>query len=151
MLCDPCEAWDRPWWGKFFGIAVVNIAIAAVPAGTLIANFVNRNPILPDPFTYLSKKTHLHVVKLLMIPPNNGPSKRAIARTPDTKLVYPANFSGGTNSKKITTTREYVPEPPKPWKARNTILSYRQCSTSIGFDSRGHLQLGHCLCRTAGT
>jgi hypothetical protein len=60
------------------------------------------------------RKIHLHAAPSVIAPPRRGPNKRAIPKTPETKLVYGANLAGGTNSKNITVVKEYVPAPAKP-------------------------------------
>lgn len=69
------------------------------------------------------KNTHRHVEWLVMAPPIIGPRTLAIANTDETMPMYFPNFSRGTRLGAITSTMEYIPEAPIPWKARRIILS----------------------------
>lgn len=57
-----------------------------------------------------------------MAPPTTGPTEYETAKTIDNIPKYFGVFGGGTSSKPITVDTENVPDPPIPWKARNTIL-----------------------------
>lgn len=112
---------------------------------------INQCNILPIRLylTYLMKKTHLQLAELLMAPPSKGPSSRDIAKTPESMLEYDANFSGGTSSKNITNTREYVPASPMPCIARKKILDsckYSSVGVKFGMFSLLVHRLGSCTC-----
>lgn len=59
----------------------------------------------------------------VIAPPTVGPTTLEDAKTAPTSPDTIPNRAGGTTSKMVTKTMENIPEPPRPWKARNMILA----------------------------
>ena len=103
---------------------MIRAATPTIPAGTLcgeISNIETYGLVI----TYFRRKIHLQLPESLISPPRIGPRRRETAKTTDTRAPYMANLSGGTSSKKMAMQTEYIPEPPIPCSARNTILEVR--------------------------
>jgi hypothetical protein len=62
------------------------------------------------------------VVLEVIAPPTVGPTALEDAKTAPINPDTTPNRAGGTISGIETKTMENIPEPPKPWKARNIIL-----------------------------
>jgi hypothetical protein len=72
--------------------------------------------------SHLSKNTQRHVVSSAIAPPIIGPKRVARATSIERMEPYLGYFSGGISSKKTIIEIEKHPAPPRPCRARKTIL-----------------------------